>query len=43
MTEPIPYPVQAALIEAVGKAFWLWDAYARYLRKAGVNAAREAT
>lgn len=36
---PIPYAVQAALVEASGKVFWYWAPYKHFLRKSGVNAA----
>src|SRR5687768_886386 len=33
----VPYEVQAALVEAAGKAFWYWDDYRHFLRKSGVH------
>lgn len=35
----MPYPVQAALVDASGKVFWYWDPYKHCLRKSGVHAA----
>jgi hypothetical protein len=37
--EHVPYDVQVALVEASGKAFWYWDDYRHFLRKAGVHPA----
>src|SRR5947209_3102499 len=36
---PLPYPVQAALVDASGKVFWFWDAYEHYIRSCGVHEA----
>src|SRR4051812_29861976 len=37
--EHVPYDVQSALVEASGKAFWYWDDFRHFLRKAGVHPA----
>lgn len=42
VSKPLPYAVEAALVECAGKVFWYWESYRHFLRKSGVNASTVA-
>jgi hypothetical protein len=38
VVKPMPYAVQAAMVDCASKLFWYWDAYRHLMRASGVSA-----